>query len=167
MEPKENKDGSEVLETTETEEETVETPDEEKEALKREKEELENKNKQLYERLKKLENKPSDTDGLSSKDVIFLAKTDIHEEDIAEVTDLAKLKKISVAEAYKYLKPVLDVREEERKTAQATQTKGGRGTSTTKPEELLRRASQGQIPQDDEGIEALVAAREAQRIGGE
>lgn len=165
MEPKENMDGSEVLETTETEEETVETPDEEKEALKREKEELENKNKQLYERLKKAETKTSD-DGLSSKDVIFLAKTDIHEEDIAEVTELAKLKKISVAEAYKYLKPVLDVRAEERKTAQATQTKGGRGTTTEKPEDILRRASQGQLPQDDAGIEALTAAREAQRLGG-
>jgi len=164
MEPIET-DGSEVLETTETEEETVENPvDEEKEQLKRDKEELEKKNKQLFERLKKEGKK--ENDGLSTKDIIFLSKAPIHEDDIAEVTELARLKEISVSEAYNYLKPVLDVREEQRKTAQATQTKGGRGTVSAKPEEILRRASEGKLPEDEAGIEALVAAREAQRIGG-
>jgi len=119
-------------------------------------------------RAEKAENSPkqADKDGLSSKDVIFLAKTNINEEDVEEVTELAKLKKIPVSEAYNYLKPVLDVREEQRKTANATQTKGGRPAVKTTPDELINRANQGNLPEDDAGIDALTAAREAQRIGG-
>ena len=158
MEPNET-DGSEVLETTETGEETVQTPDAEKEQLKRDKAELELKNKQLFERAKKAEGKEAKDDGLSSKDVIFLAKHDIHEEDVEEVTELASLKKISVAEAYNYLKPVLDVREEQRRTANATQVKGGqRGVTKVTDEQILSKASAGQLPEDDAGIAALVEA---------
>ena len=77
---------------------------------------------------------PKESPELSTKDVLFLAKADIHEDDMDEVLEWSKFKKISVSDAFKQLKPTLDVRSEERKSAQVTQTKGARGATapTTK-----------------------------------
>jgi hypothetical protein len=57
---------------------------------------------------------------LTLKDQIFLSKADIHEDDIEDVLDWAKTKKVSVSEAYKQFKPMLEVRSEERKTAETS-----------------------------------------------
>ena len=68
---------------------------------------------------------------------------------------------ISIKEAYNRYKPVLDVRTEERTTAQVTNTKGGaRGTNKISGEELLLKAERGAgVPDTDEGMKALAEAR--------
>lgn len=106
-------------------------------------------------------------DGLSNKDILFLAKADIHEDDMDEVLDWAKFKKVAVSEAYKQMKDVLDVRTEQRKTAQATQTRGGaRGASKVSGEDLLSKAEKtGEVPTTDEGMSELFLARQARRHG--
>jgi hypothetical protein len=164
----ETQDAPEVLETQEIEQETPVVPetDEEKENLRKEVEDLKKKNSQLYARVKKEETKaPLQTDGLSSKDVLFLAKVDVHADDIDDVLDWAKFKKVSVTEAYKQLKGVLDVKAEERKTAAVTQTKGSpRGTTKITSEDLLQKAElSGEVPDTAEGLRQLVQARLARR----
>lgn len=169
----ENIDGQEVIETPESEVETVETPSEEVEEsveekiarLEAEKLDLDEKNKKLYARLKK-EEKPAlkqevSNDGLSNKDVLFLAKADVHEDDIDELLEWAKFKKVPVQEAFKLLKSTLDVRNEERRTAQATQIRGGaRGSAKVNGEELLAKAQRtGEVPDTTEGMQALFQAR--------
>ena len=101
--------------------------------------------------------------GLSDEDLIYVAKSDIHDEDLSEVREYAEKHEVSIREAHKYLKPVLDVKTQERKTAEATQTKGGkRGASNISGEAMLKEASQdNMVPEDDKGIEALVAAEMA------
>jgi hypothetical protein len=98
--------------------------------------------------------------GLSDRDVIYLAKADIHEEDTDEVVAYAHKMGVSVSEAHKFYQPILRERNEFRLTAQATQTKGGRGTNKTTGEDLLQRAERtGEVPTDDAGIYALAQAR--------
>jgi hypothetical protein len=170
-----NQDGSEVLETTETEAEAVETTEAAEEAPSAEEiaelrtkaakaDELEQKNKQLFERLKKQpEPKPKPEpaqDGLSTRDVVYLAKADIHDDDVDEVLDYAKLKGISVGKAHEYLKPVLDVRKEQRTTASAANTgPARRGASKATAEALLDNARAGKLPESDDDIARLVAAQ--------
>jgi hypothetical protein len=174
-----NQDGSEVLETTEeVAEETTnetqdqqqegslekETPDAEKEALKVKVEELEKKNRQLYERAKKAPSK--ENSDLSTRDVLYLAKADIHDEDMEEVLEIAKLRKIPVSQAHTFMKPILDVRKQERQTAAATHTKGGaRGSTKVSGEDLLRQAEEtGEVPDTDDGMNELFKARLARKL---
>lgn len=100
---------------------------------------------------------------LSTRDVIALSKANIHEEDIDDVVEYAKFKKISVPEALKsnYIQTTLRERGEERKTASVTQTKGGaRGAQKTSGEALLEKAeSTGELPTTPEGMTALAEAR--------
>jgi hypothetical protein len=102
------------------------------------------------------------TDALSQKDLIAILKADVAEDDIPEVVDYARLKKISVVEALKssVVKTILSEKNEERKTASATATGGHRkGPSRVSPSQLLADAEKGVMPEDDEGITALVKAR--------
>lgn len=81
---------------------------------------------------------PKSETGLSQKDVIYLAKADIDEQDLDDVIEYANLKKIPVSEAHKFMNPILKERAEERKTAQATVVKtGNRGASKNTPESIL------------------------------
>lgn len=166
-------DGSEVLETTE---ETVEGTLEEEsegateETLTREEietlkakaakaDELEKTNKQLFERAKKAEGSKKSEDGLSTQDTIYLAKADIHEDDVNDVIEMAKLKKITVQEAHKFLKPILNERKEERATAAVAAVGRQRPGSTKVPDEsILRKAIKDGLPEDDEEIQRLVEA---------
>lgn len=165
-------DAPEVLETQEVAEETTETPenpderDERIAQLEKEKADLESKNKQLFERTKKAAVPSKEIDGLSTKDVLYLAKADVHQDDIEDVLEWAKFKKISVADAHKHLKSTLDVRAEERKSASVSHTKGGaRGTSKTSGTDLLRRAEQtGEVPDTTDGLNDLFEARQKQRF---
>ncbi len=151
----------EVEETSEDATEETQT-DEEKEALKAKVAELESKNKQLFERAKKNPKEPSQD--LSSKDILYLAKVDVHEDDMDEVLDWAKFKKIGVKEAYESLKGVLDVKAEQRKTANASQTNAGqRGGNKVTGTQILDGVRAGRFPEDDAGIAALVAAEMAQK----
>ena len=110
----------------------------------------------------KLESKESKDSNLSQTDVITLAKADIHEDDIDEVLDFARYRKVSVKEALGsgVIKSLLAERKEERATAEATSTGNKRaGTRTVSGEELLSQAQTGKVPDTKEGIEALVEAR--------
>lgn len=111
-------------------------------------------------------NKPKvETKGLADKDVIFLAKADIHQDDVDEVVSYAQKMGVSVAEAHKFYTPILKERAEFRQTAAATQTRGGRGSKPTTGEDLLSKAEKtGEIPNTDEGMAALVQARMARRL---
>ena len=100
---------------------------------------------------------------LSTEDVVALSR--VHEEDIERVEKFAKDEKISVKEALKNseLKAILDMRAENRTVANATNVSNTRrGGGSITPEALLSRASAGDIPEDDEGIQKLVAAKLSQ-----
>jgi hypothetical protein len=113
---------------------------------------------QEKEQVKALEQSNND---LPTSDLLYLAKSDINEEDIDEVRDWAKFKGVSIKEAHEQLKPTLLVKEEQRRTAQATQTRGGaRGSSKITGEDLLSKAEKtGEIPTDDAGMKKLAEAR--------
>jgi len=100
-------------------------------------------------------------EGLSDTDILFLAKTNIHDDDVSDVIRWAKNDGISVKEAYAQFKPILDTRTEERTSASVTHTKGGaRGTNKVSGEDLLRKAERtGEVPDTDEGMMALATAR--------
>ena len=163
------KDEPEVQETpaeeAPTEAEEVELSAEEIEDLKKRAE----ASSQNFERLKKAEEelkklkaaKPKkEQEGLSNKDVLYLAKADIHEDDVDDVLDWAKFKGVTVKEAHEQLKDTLTVRDEQRKTAETTQVRGGqRGASAMKGEDILKRAEKGELPESDEDIRKLAEAR--------
>ena len=105
---------------------------------------------------------------LTPKDVYALMNAKVAEEDIEQVADYAKFKKISVAEALKstVVKTLLEESEETRRTANATQTRGGaRGTSKVSEADILAEAEKtGQLPESVEDIQALWRARRARRL---
>lgn len=121
--------------------------------------------RQLKQATKKLE-KPSakPSADLSPTDVIQLMKDNVTEtDDINNVVDYAKFKGITVTEALKLgvVKTMLADSKQERETANATSTKGGkRGISTPSTDEILAKAAQGELPDDPI---ALAKARMAQK----
>jgi hypothetical protein len=171
-------DAQEVLETPEevAAETTNETPEDEQPTAEQiaKWKELEKTNPQLFARAKKAEEDlkalkaqgaPS-SDGLSTKDVLYLAKADIHAEDVDDVLNYAKKMGVSVSEAHKFYAPILSERAQERKSANAAHTKGGaRGTSKVSGDDLLRKAEQtGEVPDDAEGMQKLFEARQQRRL---
>lgn len=89
-------------------------------------------------------------DDLTSKDLFALMKANVHEDDVDEVVEYARYKKISVAEALKapVIATTLEKNEEARKVADATNTRSNRSTrKTTTDAELLNRAAKGEIPE--------------------
>jgi len=100
--------------------------------------------------------------GLSQTDLYALVKADVPEEDIAEITDYAKLKNISVAEALKsnVVKTILSEKKEERATASAANTaKAKVGTTSVSTETLLANARKGILPDNDEDMTRLIKAK--------
>ena len=108
---------------------------------------------------------PKTPEPMSLKDIRALQ--DVHDDDVDEVVEYAKFKGVSIAEAKKspVIQAHLRTKEEERATAQATNTGGGKKTtSKNTPEAILERAESGQLPEDDEGIKALSEARLQSRL---
>lgn len=170
----ENENSLNLTETTENNEtETLETETQTEtlsaEELKtlREKaklaDELEDKNKKLYARLKKEPKEEKVDSSITAKDVLILTGAGYtHEEDIEVIERWAKFNGVSIREALNdsTLKTVLSTKQEERKTAQATASKGSaRGVATPSAEAILSEASKGKIPEKDSDIEALALAR--------
>lgn len=152
----------EVVEET-TPEKPKETPEAKKARLTRE---LKQVNKKLgveEEVVKPKVEKKVDTSELTTKDVLYLSKADIHEEDLDEVTNYAAKNGVTVKEAHKYLKPILEVKVEQRKTAEATEVKGGgRGASQTSGDSILEKAeSTGEVPTTEAGMKKMVESRMA------
>ncbi len=103
---------------------------------------------------------PSDTKAPSLADLH--AMRDVHEDDIERVEKYARSEGLSIKEALKSdeLKAILAVREEKRTTAQAANITGvRRGPTKMSDETLVSNASNGKLPDDDEGIERLIAAK--------
>jgi len=138
---------TEVDETeTESDEEEVEedTTDWKAEALKYKA--IADRKDKKAKKVEKPEPKEEETK-ITPLDTIALMKADVTEEDdIQEVIDYAGYKKISVTEALKspVVKTTLADRAEERKTAKATNTKGGkRGTAKQSAESIIQQARDG------------------------
>jgi len=97
---------------------------------------------------------------LSTTDIIYLAKTDIDESDVEEVTNYAKTMKVSVKEAHEFFKPILAVRAEQRSTATATNTGTGRRSNAKLSDDaFLSNVEKGNLPDSDEEIQRLVALK--------
>lgn len=156
--------------------------------VKEREEKVNEANAKLYARTKKIESsykelgfvkdtdgnwkKPTESDknkdekitdsekSLSQTDIIYVAKADIHEDDLEEVLTYSKNNKVTVKEAHQYLKPILDVKAEQRKTADGTNTNGGkRGSSKLSDEALLAEADKGKLPESDEDIARLTSLK--------
>lgn len=155
-----------VVETTEetTEEETKEESIEDlKSRLAKAEEEKENQKRRAEKAEKKAKTvqKPASDTNLSQNDVIYLAKSDIHEDDIAYVTDYAQKFGISVKEAHKQTLPILNQRKEERTTAEVTATKSPRGVKPRTGEDMLKKAEEtGELPTGDDAMQELILARQ-------
>lgn len=87
---------------------------------------------------------------LSSMDMYTLMQNEVHQEDISEVSDFAKLKKISIADALKspIVKNILAEKAEFRKSADAAASgTTRRSTAKVTDEQLGKDLSEGKIPE--------------------
>jgi len=111
---------------------------------------------------------PSNESELTPKDIYALMNAKVEEEDIEQVADYAKFKKISIAEALKstVVKSMLEESTEHRITAQATQIRGGtRGVAKVSGDDLLSKAEKtGEVPETDEGMQAIFKAKMARKL---
>ena len=101
---------------------------------------------------------------MSLKDIRALQ--DVHDEDVDDILDYAKYKGISTAEAKKSpaMIALLKSKEEDRKTAQAANSGGGkRGTTQVSDERILEDFSRGKVSENDDDIARLADARFNQR----
>ena len=161
----------ENIDSTNDEIEVIDSEDnetEEVEEVEAKKEEYTPREKQLHARLKKAEAKLKEKvvtkveDGnLSSSDLLAVMKADVHEDDMERVERFAKSEGQSIKDALKNpeLKAILGIRSEERGTANASNvTNTRKGSTKPSDETLISNANRGKLPEDDAGIEALVAA---------
>lgn len=163
----ENEGIEEVIEETvqEAEPET-EVEDEEKLELRKKVETLEAQKEHWREKAEKkvtAQPKAEPTTGLSSKDLIALMKSDVHEDDVDEVVDYAKFKKISIAEALKttVVRASLDEKREQRKTAEATNVGRTRSGNVRNSEETLlgKARKTGEIPDNRDDLDRMLEHR--------
>ncbi len=118
--------------------------------------------------LKKLKSAPSEKETpkneMSLKDIRALA--DIPDEDVDDVIDYAKYKSISIADAKKSsaMQAILKAKAEERASAQAANTGGGkRGSGEVSGDSLLEKYAKGEELSDSEMEKAAQARIEAKR----
>ena len=160
-----------VLETTEdTEDSQAETSEESVEEVKArlaKAEELAKNYKIRAEKAEKLvkpnvvkqEVKQESPISMTTRDYIALSNAKINEDDIPDIEEFAKFKKISIADALKsnVVKTILSEKEEMRKTANATNTGNARKSQMkVSGEALIEKARRGEEIDD---IDALVQAR--------
>ena len=99
---------------------------------------------------------------LSSSDLLAVMKANVHEDDMERVERFARSEGQSIKDALKNpeLTAILNLREESRTTASvANVTNSRRGSTKLSAEAMINNASKGKLPEDDDGIEALVAAK--------
>jgi len=100
--------------------------------------------------------------GLSQNDIIAIVRNDIHEDDVPDIQDYAKLKGVSVSSAIKsdFIQTFLREKNEKRNTAKATSVKNTRtGSASVSDETLRENASKGILPENDKDLERLVKGR--------
>lgn len=112
------------------------------------------------EKAERERNQTRNDDRMPEKDLLYIAKSDIHQDDLEEVLEWAKFKKVSVPEAHKMLKATLDIRSEERRTAEGSNVTNARRSSAKISEEtLIEKATAGDLPENDGDIERLISAK--------
>jgi hypothetical protein len=90
------------------------------------------------------------------------ALSDVKDEDVDDIVEYARFKNISISEAKKttVMQTLLKDREEQRKIAAATATGNSRrGSGKASDESLMENAAKGILPESDEDIARLAAAR--------
>lgn len=168
-----------VVEPETTEEATLETPEvnaeleAEREArakaeelaqnYKIRAEKAEKKAKETETTTPKVENVTESKDGLSSRDTIAIINAKVHEDDIDEVVEYAKFKKISIQEALKsnIVKASLAEKAEHRETAETTSTGRVRsGNASRTGESMLSKAREkGEMPDSGADLDKMLDAR--------
>ena len=160
LNPAEESSDLNTEETADLEEETTEESVEELKAKLKKQEELAGNYKIRAEKAEKKakETKPEESqkqpkgERLSDTDIIALAKADIHKDDISEVLEYARFKDISVSEALNagVIKTTLAEKKEQRKVAEATNTKAtGRSSKKKSDEQMLAEFEDGKIEIED------------------
>jgi hypothetical protein len=99
---------------------------------------------------------------LSTADIFALNKAGVEYEDINEIAEYAKLRKVSVQEALNssVIKTILAEKAENRKVAEASNTgKTAKRQTSVSDETLLANASKGIIPENDADMQRLIDAR--------
>lgn len=149
-------------------------------------EELRRRNQSLYEQLKKAKGfvrdengnwvkkettkaapKPSpkqaDSAEITALDAVALAKADVHEDDLEDILEVAKLRKVSVREALKLglTQAIIAKNQEFRKSAQAANTGPAKQSSKKKTQgAILNDLREGKVPdKGSDDAEALFWAR--------
>lgn len=144
-------------------EETEEEPEESVADLKKRLATLEAQKEHWREKA----NKPKEdvvvaNSSLSSSDLLAVMNAKVHEDDMERVEKFAKMEGVSIKEALKNpeLKAILSLREEQRNTANATNISNvRRGSVKVSDEQIVADASRGKLPEDDDAIARLVAAK--------
>lgn len=156
----ENEELNSTENTEKTAEETKEETIEEIKARAEKAEELANNYKIRAEKAEKKAKESVTTEtkasgDLSSKDILAIAKADIHEDDMDRVISFARSERISVKDALASddLKAILSMRKEKRKTAAASNTgTARRGAVKLSDEEIIGRVEKGELPEDPEAL---------------
>ena len=161
-------DTQEEVETeVEAEAETeVETEEEDVETLKARLAKAEELANNYKIRAEKAEKKPktqvTTTNGLSISEIAALTRANLEDEDVEEVLEYAKRKKISVSEALKtdVITATLAIKNEKRKSAQAVHTGTTRRPSMGNSDErLLENARANKMPESVEDMARLAELR--------
>lgn len=111
---------------------------------------------------KTVKTEPKQESGVSTKDLYALSKANVAEEDISEIEEFAKFKRISISEALKSptMKAILKEKEENRTVNNASNvgtTK--RSSSKVSDDVLMDKASRLELPENDSDITRLIKAR--------
>lgn len=126
-------------------------------------EELANNYKVRAEKAEKGKKAAPQADGLTTSDILAITRAQINEEDLDEVLEYAKFKKTSISEALKssILRATLSEKAEERTSAQAVNTGGGRraNNGAVSDERLMADASKGILPESDADIARIARLR--------
>lgn len=102
-----------------------------------------------------------DDKDLSSKDLLAIINAKVHADDVDEVVEYAKFKKISVEEALKsdVIKTTLSQKDEQRKIAEGTNTRDGnggrKGNYKVSDDALLKKGETGELPESDDDLKRL------------
>lgn len=105
--------------------------------------------------------------GMSYKDVVALNNSKVHEDDFSEVEEFAKFKGISIADALKSqtLKSILKDKEDERKTAEATNTGKARPSpAKADTSKIIEDAYAGKLPEDPAELARAEHAEKLKRL---
>lgn len=171
----ENENNETIIDSTTTNEEEIvleETTTNEEPKEGKPTESLEDRRARLKRQLeqteKKLgvtkEEKPSNNAPVtvSTRDLYALMEAKVPEEDISEVEDYAKFRKISISEALRTstVKMLLAEKAEKRNVAMATNTGAARRSpSKISDDALLSKAQKGDMPETSDEITRLIKAR--------